>query len=105
MTTMMFDRTNDFDLRRRVRAELVRHAINPARVDVFVTRSWAEVRGEVVFQGAGAAPTADDMPARLRLLEKGLKGVSGLKGVHWRLSGWTKTGEAWSRKDGAGTAA
>lgn len=87
----------DRQLAVRARTEILKRQVDMALLNIFVEQGNVEIRGKVVFMGV--PPSADtDYAQRLAMLDRAVRGLSGVKTMNWRLEDWVREFSQWRRK-------
>ena len=88
----------DFRINAAVRRILIRHWLDLQRIDYRTTNCVVYIMGQ--FKGKGARKTEKKRdyavnPAVVEAVEREIGRIRGVKRVHMKLEGWTKSGGKW----------
>ena len=92
-----YNRKDDWTIITWVKIELVKRWINTGPLKISCTRGVVELEGPLEFSGQGknAMDSITTIASTLKKIDTALKGISMVRDVKWRLSGWERTGRFW----------
>lgn len=90
----------DFEINKLVSEELIKKYVDVSKLRISTTKCVTEIKGELVFTGSLAGETDPGVILNMmRKIDLGLKSITYLRDVRWKLENWEKKGSKWIKKE------
>ncbi len=93
-----YQKKDDWKIIKHVQADLVRKYIDITKLKINSTRGNVEIGGMLEFTGQarGAMDSVMTISNALKNMNVGLRSISNLRTIKWKLQGWELRGQKWN---------